>query len=897
MNQDGEEQASLPASTDDSTSRTCTNKHEASSFEALWAKQLLDVRFDIPRFGYFNYSALLLAAEIGQTDIAITLLNAGASASTSSATGATPLMLAALNRDEVLASELLRHGADLDAITTDGRDQTVWLCALVSSSDAHRLISDTYVAAAASVADSTVDALPLLVASDTIHGSPVALRDFMRHGMDVNVSDANGNFLLHAALSKAHVRQKLRGIDLCFRYDSRLIDSDSITTLITALVEEHGADVHKVNRLGQTPLHMALLYGHSDAARLLLRHGANPNLLDLHGYLPLHYASCGLCGAADGSDDTAVELIQLLLEESARFPIAVGKHVDDRKFKTTSEKLDLEIEEKLRAGFLSITQPSGTVTKLASRDEVVTMASTADGFLPWHMACGAFTHSPATLPLDDAMTTRFTSNGRVRCAILKYFVDSCGVDTAKPSHKGVTALHLAIKSASSSCDDDVIEMLLADCQVADKPNRLNINAVHDVATIDWLPPLAIGSEVTVVGVDPPEIHGFVSSRSATNPSEYHVLMSNGVHVEAVDRQRLRLADSSTACNIASKRYYLFIESCFTALHYALQTSDALSRRLLAIPELTQEVEGIDTPFLALACAAHRSADVVKPLIGPSANVRVKLPLITSSVNFRTGSSSGAGSRKKHAAALHYAVMYEDVAVTRELVSSSHVNVNVRRSGDGFTPLHLVCEIGNVEIIKLLLEHGANVGQESSSSRQDSVTPLQLLVKNGTFANDTVRALVLEKCQDLRLLFGDFAGPFEASDWSEPASTSDDNGANEGEAHATGETCFLLNMELQNLQLYERIQQLRAQHRAASDLLARKLEIDLAKLDRGLNSFFELIQNHKQQNCGAKSEGLDAALLFARLPHPHESFQQFKVRSAWIEAPETASNQTSLAASS
>jgi ankyrin repeat protein len=891
---DEQEQASQLTTSSEMDSHVIANKSDVCSFETLWAQQMLNSRFDIPRFGYSDYSALLLATEIGQTETAIALLNAGASADTTSSIGATLLMLATLNRDEVLINELIRHGADLNAVTTDGRDQTVWLCTMVSSSEAHKLISDTYTAAAASTCDSTADALPLLIALDTIRGSPVALHDFMRYGMDVNISDANGNFLLHAVLSKAHVRQKLRGIDLCFRYDSRLIGADSLSTLITALVEEYGADVHKANRLGQTPLHLALLYGHSDAARLLLQHGANPNVLDAHGYLPLHYACCGFCGAPDGSDSTAVDLIQLLLDASPSYPIVEGKHVDDRKFKTLSEKLGLEIEDQLREGLLSITQPQGIVTELASRDKVVHLASIADGFLPWHMTCGAFTHSPATLPLDDAMAARFVSNVGTRCAILMHFMDKCGVDIGKPAHKGLTALHLAIKSSISGCNDRVIEILLTDAQVAGKSNSLDINAVHDAATVDSLPPLAIGSEVTVVGVDPPDIHGFVSSRSTTSPDEYHILLSNGVHVEAVDRQRLRLADSSTSCNKVSKRYYLFIESCFTALHYALQTSDELSRRLLAVPDLSQKVEGIDIPFLALACAAHRSADVIKPLIGPSANMRVKLPLITLSVNFRTGSSSSAGSRKKHAAALHYAVMYEDIAVTRELVSSSHVNVNVRRSGDGFTPLHLACEIGNTEIIKLLLEHGADVGQESSSSHHDSVTPLLLLVKSGAFANDSVRTLVLKKCQDLHLLFGDFTGPVEPT---EAEFVPDCGGMSEAEKCASEETtCFLIGLEHQNLQLHDRIQQLHAQHRVASDLLARKLEIDLTKLDGVLNIFFELLQSDKlkslsaQQSSESQPTGLDATRIFARLPHPHECFRHYKVRSAWSEAPEHESNQ-------
>ena len=44
------------------------------------------------------------------------------------------------------------------------------------------------------------------------------------------------------------------------------------------------------NRDGKTPLHVAALTGHSEAARFLLEHGADVNARDAEGRTPLYWA-------------------------------------------------------------------------------------------------------------------------------------------------------------------------------------------------------------------------------------------------------------------------------------------------------------------------------------------------------------------------------------------------------------------------------------------------------------------------------------------------------------------------------------------------------------------------------------------------------------------------------
>ncbi|NPA58483.1 MAG: ankyrin repeat domain-containing protein [Aquificae bacterium] len=51
-----------------------------------------------------------------------------------------------------------------------------------------------------------------------------------------------------------------------------------------------GADVNAQDDKGGTALHWAVFYGHGDIVRLLLMHGANPDIKDRNGITPVDVA-------------------------------------------------------------------------------------------------------------------------------------------------------------------------------------------------------------------------------------------------------------------------------------------------------------------------------------------------------------------------------------------------------------------------------------------------------------------------------------------------------------------------------------------------------------------------------------------------------------------------------
>ncbi|KAL7302508.1 hypothetical protein TKK_0005150 [Trichogramma kaykai] len=90
----------------------------------------------------------------------------------------------------------------------------------------------------------------------------------LKRGADPNLPNDHGDTALHV---------------VCADYLER--DTDAA---LFELVASKVRNVNAVNRLGKTPLHVALAAGHQHIVRALLMHGADPNQADSEGSTPLH---------------------------------------------------------------------------------------------------------------------------------------------------------------------------------------------------------------------------------------------------------------------------------------------------------------------------------------------------------------------------------------------------------------------------------------------------------------------------------------------------------------------------------------------------------------------------------------------------------------------------------
>uniref|UniRef100_A0ABD2WBH5 Uncharacterized protein n=1 Tax=Trichogramma kaykai TaxID=54128 RepID=A0ABD2WBH5_9HYME len=115
------------------------------------------------------------------------------------------------------------------------------------------------------------------------NGLKIATEILLKNGADSNVTDSNGSTPLHLICQSKH--------------------NDDLAKIFFAINDEKQQPI-KVNardNLGNTPLHLALRYADRVLAEMLLRRGADPNLINHKGSTPLHF----MCSREDDNDRLA----------------------------------------------------------------------------------------------------------------------------------------------------------------------------------------------------------------------------------------------------------------------------------------------------------------------------------------------------------------------------------------------------------------------------------------------------------------------------------------------------------------------------------------------------------------------------------------------------------------
>jgi ankyrin repeat protein len=211
--------------------------------------------------------------------------------------GMTPLLYAARDGLDDIAAQLLAAGADVEQAEANGMR-------------------------------------PLLMSA--LNGNVAVAHRLLEAGADPNAADFYGRTALWAAVEYRNLDMNNRDMD---SPTTNNVDREPFLTLIAALIER-GADVNArtkevppsrrwlyslgdvswVDFTGQTPFLRAALSGDTTVMRLLLEHGADPNLPTFAGTTPL-MAAAGVnwvvAQTYTESPEALLEAVKLCLEQGA----------------------------------------------------------------------------------------------------------------------------------------------------------------------------------------------------------------------------------------------------------------------------------------------------------------------------------------------------------------------------------------------------------------------------------------------------------------------------------------------------------------------------------------------------------------------------------------------------
>ena len=209
------------------------------------------------------------------------LLDAGAHADAANDYGVTPLALACINRNAELVERLLAAGADPNATTSMG-ETALMTCARTGSADG---VAALLAAGAGNVNAREASRRQTALMWAAAQGYPGVVRVLLAHGADVGARALSRSLRVSLGGSGAEGAADLPlGGFTPLLFAARQGGVESARLLLDA-----GADVNETAPDGASALVVASFSGHGELAAFLLRRGAEPNAAAA-GYAALHTA-------------------------------------------------------------------------------------------------------------------------------------------------------------------------------------------------------------------------------------------------------------------------------------------------------------------------------------------------------------------------------------------------------------------------------------------------------------------------------------------------------------------------------------------------------------------------------------------------------------------------------
>ncbi|XP_041572906.2 ankyrin-3 isoform X34 [Taeniopygia guttata] len=590
--------------------------------------------------------------------------------------------------------------------------------------------------------------------------------DYLKNGVDINISNQNGLNALHLASKEGHVEvvseliQRGASVDAATKKGNTALHIASLAgqAEVVKVLVTNRANVNAQSQNGFTPLYMAAQENHLEVVKFLLDNGASQSLATEDGFTPLAVA------LQQGHD----QVVSLLLENDTKGKVRLpALHIAARKDDTKAAALLLQNDHNADV-----------------ESKMMVNRTTESGFTPLHIAAHYGNINVATLLLNRGAAVDFTARNditplhvaskRGNANMVKLLLDRGAKIDAK-TRDGLTPLHCGARSGH----EQVVEMLLdrgapilsktknglSPLHMATQGDHLNCvqlliqhNVPVDDVTNDYLTALHVAAhcghyKVAKVLLDKKAnpnakaLNGFTPLHIACKKNRIKVmelLLKHGASIQAVTESGLtpiHVAAFMGHVNIVSQLMHHGASPNTTnvrgetALHMAARAGQTEVVRYLVQNGAQVEAKAKDDQTPLHISARLGKADIVQQLLqqGASPNAATTSGYTPLHLSAREGHEDVAAVLLDHGASLsiitkkgftplHVAAKYGKIEVANLLLQK---NASPDASGkSGLTPLHVAAHYDNQKVALLLLDQGAS----PHASAKNGYTPLHIAAK-------------------------------------------------------------------------------------------------------------------------------------------------------------------------
>lgn len=447
------------AGTDAPVSSLADAVHDGDRTTAL---ALLKQHVDVNAPQADGTTALHWAVRENDQDMADRLIKAGANVKAANRYGITPLYLACVNGSAPMIAKLLNAGADPNSTTTEGETALMTAARSGSAEAVDVLIQH---GADVNAKEEWRQQTPLMWASAECH--PQVAQELIAHGADVNAKQVEWHWERQVTKEPREKWMPLGGLTP-LHFAARQGCLAGVDVLVKA-----GAQMNVVNPDGFSPLLLAIINAHYDVAAYLVDHGADANVADETGRTPL-YAAVDMHTLPDSNlpwpselDNklTSLDLIKDLLAHGANVNAQLKKQQPYRS------KVDRGADTMLGTG----TTPLMRAAKAGDTEVVqILLAKGADPKITTTRAGMTPIMAAAGLGSKEEDTTGRKKTEEQAIATIQLLLDA-GADINAADRQGDTALH----GAAQKGDDKVVQFLAdhgAKLDVKDAKGRTPLDA-------------------------------------------------------------------------------------------------------------------------------------------------------------------------------------------------------------------------------------------------------------------------------------------------------------------------------------------------------------------------------------------------------------------------------------